>query len=293
MEDSNYLILKKNNTGMITTLANYIQDEKFENMYKTNIAYDNFIFKVIRKLNLPIIIFLFGNWKQKLKQYQKIIIFDDGYHEAIAKYIKKHHPTCEINFFYWNNINAYNKKFLKDPNIDKIWTFYEKNAKTYQLFYNPQFYTKKIVLPKEEETIDVLFLGRDKQRKNEILQIQQNLENKSLTTDFRIIESEKDLLLYQEYLILLQKTKCILDIVNNGQAGLTLRAMESLFLEKKLITNNQSIVEFDFYHPQNIFVIGKDNIEEIESFLQTPYQSIEQPIVEYYEYEHWIKRFFK
>ncbi|MCH5599705.1 hypothetical protein [Niabella ginsengisoli] len=55
-------------------------------------------------------------------------------------------------------------------------------------------------------------------------------------------------------LSILKSASYILDFENAEQNGLTFRVFESLYFEKKLITNSKLIYEYDFYHPNNIFV---------------------------------------
>lgn len=88
------------------------------------------------------------------------------------------------------------------------------------------------------------------------------------------------------------KSKAILDIVQEGQEGLTLRSMEALFFEKKLITNNQSIIKEKFYRKENIFIIGHDKIDEIEEFMNAAYIKNTEEVLKYYDFNAWINRFF-
>ena len=106
-----------------------------------------------------------------------------------------------------------------------------------------------------------------------------------------IIESEKDYINYNKYLNLVSKSKCILDFNINEQIGLSLRPLEALFFEKKLITNNSDIVNYSFYDKNNIFVIGIDEYKDIKDFLNKPYNKIDKKIINYYDYKEWIKRF--
>ena len=96
---------------------------------------------------------------------------------------------------------------------------------------------------------------------------------------------------YDKYLELLSESNCILDYNEKGQSGLTLRPMEALFLEKKLITNNKDIKNYDFYNPSNIFILGENNIEDIKEFINKPYEKVEQKIIDYYDFEQWLSRF--
>ena len=136
---------------------------------------------------------------------------------------------------------------MEDKNIDEVWTFDKKDSLQYNLKYNPQFYTYNIKLPKRDLKYDILFLGRDKGRKESIQEWKTLFEQNNLKVNLCIIENEKDYIPYPKYLTMLSESKTILDFVAPGQSGLTLRTMESLFLEKKLITNNQDIKNYDFY----------------------------------------------
>jgi len=98
---------------------------------------------------------------------------------------------------------------------------------------------------------------------------------------------------YQKILQLIEKSDSILDLLSNPEDGLSLRAMESLFFGKKLITNSLRIAEYDFYKSENIFIIGKDDIEHLPDFLKTPYNQNNQEIIDYYDFDNWVKRFFK
>ncbi len=89
------------------------------------------------------------------------------------------------------------------------------------------------------------------------------------------------------------KSKSILDFVSIGQSGLTIRPLEALFLKKKLITNDKFIKNFDFYHPDNVFILGKDKMEYLSDFLEKPFIEIEESITSKYDFSNWIKRFFK
>lgn len=45
-----------------------------------------------------------------------------------------------------------------------------------------------------------------------------------------------------------------------------MRTMEAIFSGKKLISNNARLKEYTFYHPNNIFIVDKDNIDLIPHF---------------------------
>ncbi len=51
--------------------------------------------------------------------------------------------------------------------------------------------------------------------------------------------------------------KAVVDIPLEGQNGLTIRTFEALRKQKKLITTNKNIVTYDFYTPNNIFIVDE------------------------------------
>ena len=248
---------------------------------------DKLLFKLIKKIK----IFILGKWKKEINKYDKFIIFESLYNEKVTKKIKRTKKENKVILYFWNYIDDNNKYILNDKNIDEFWTFDKNDAQKYNMKYNPQFYIKNIKIQGEQNKYDVLFLGRPKTRKKDIIDLEKKLREEGIQTNFKIIENEKDYVSYDEYLKMIAESKCILDYNQEGQVGLSLRPMEALFLEKKLITNNTDIKNYDFYDNDNIFILGEDNINEIKEFINKPYKKIDQDIIDYYNFDQWLKRF--
>lgn len=281
-----YIILK--NKKDIYFWKELYKNYNIDELYLLNS--NSFIFKILKKIH----IFILGKWKKNIKKYDKFIIFESLYDKRISKEIKKNNTQCKIIVYFWNFIDNHNKNILEDTNVDEFWTFDRQDSRKYKLKYNPQFYTKAVKIKNHKnKTNDIVFLGRPKDRKNEIIEINNKMKEKGLVTNFKIIENEKDFVPYDKYLEMLSDTKCILDYNQKGQCGLTLRPMEALFLEKKLITNNKDIINYDFYNPNNIFVLGIDDIDKIKEFIDSPYEKIDEEIINYYDFESWLNRFFE
>lgn len=73
---------------------------------------------------------------------------------------------------------------------------------------------------------------------------------KSITFINKIIDHEE---LPKYY----KNTKIILDLMREGQFGLSFRVFEAMALEK-IITDNEKIKNYDFYNPNNILVLNED-----------------------------------
>ena len=278
-----YIILK--NKKDIYFFNKISKKYNIEELYFLNT--DKLLFKLLKKIK----IFILGKWKKEINKYDKFIIFESLYNEKVTKKIKRTKKENKVILYFWNYIDDNNKYILNDKNIDEFWTFDKNDAQKYNMKYNPQFYIKNIKIQGEQNKYDVLFLGRPKTRKKDIVDLEKKLKEEGIQTNFKIIENEKDYVSYDEYLKMIAESKCILDYNQEGQVGLSLRPMEALFLEKKLITNNTDIKNYDFYDNDNIFILGEDNINEIKEFINKPYKKIDQDIIDYYNFDQWLKRF--
>ena len=278
-----YIILK--NKKEIYFWKKLCESYNIEELYSMNS--DNFIFKLLIKLNIVPL----GKWKDSITKYNEFIIFESMYNPKVAELIKKKNKNSKIILYFWNPINENNKNFLKDNNIDEFWTFDKNDSEKYHMKYNPQFYTKKVEIEEKDKEKDVVFLGRPKNRRNSIESFRKQLEKRGVTTNFKLIDNEKDFITYEQYLNMVASSKCILDYSQEGQVGLTLRPLESMFLKKKLITNNEDIENYDFYSKNNIFIINKDDMKNINEFINSPYEEVDEKIVENYDFEQWLKRF--
>lgn len=96
---------------------------------------------------------------------------------------------------------------------------------------------------------------------------------------------------YIDYIKLVLKSEYIVDILVDVHEGLSFRVFEAVGYKKKLITNNKTIRNYDFYHPNNIFILG-DEDREFAEFLNLPYVEINENIIEKYDFDNWILRIF-
>lgn len=87
---------------------------------------------------------------------------------------------------------------------------------------------------------------------------------------------------------IINQSNVVLDVQHPKQTGLTMRTIEMIGMKKKLITTNQSIKEYDFFNPENIAVIDREEMQIPEGFLEKPYQKIPENIYYKYSLENWI-----
>lgn len=98
----------------------------------------------------------------------------------------------------------------------------------------------------------------------------------------------------EEFRGIIYASNVVVDTSAPYQEGLTARFMWSLGAGKKIITTNQTVVNYSFYSPEQIFVIDKDKVEEHKDKIRAFAQSdcvIEDRIhkeVEKYRIDNWI-----
>ncbi|AMD84556.1 hypothetical protein SAMN05444369_10653 [Capnocytophaga haemolytica] len=95
---------------------------------------------------------------------------------------------------------------------------------------------------------------------------------------------------FMENLRRTKSAKVLLDFKIVEHNGLSMRFFEALKYKKKIITNNTTVVNYDFYNPNNIFILHKDPLERLGDFLHSDYQEVPEEIVQYYAFSSWLYR---
>lgn len=280
----------------------YIEEEKniLSNMITRNIQ------RLSKKLNLWFLYLLFiKDWKTKLIECDSCIIFDSAFSISLVKAIKFSNPNIKIYIYLWNptfkDISIVDK-LEKVKNIVEIYSFDKNDCKKYGFKFSPMVYNFDVKNDYKDILYDVIFVGYIKNRQQTLLKFYNKLKSTNHNLYFYVLnnintkeklpfELHNDYLDYSEYKEKMLRSKAVLDIVQDGQIGLTIRTMEAICYGKKLITNNIDIVNYDFYNKNNIFVIGIDDIDDLQKFIQLPFISISKEILKKYNFVDWVKNF--
>ena len=168
-------------------------------------------------------------------------------------------PLAERYISYFDNFYVFDKNDLNlSPKLQHTTNFYFDDI----IISNPD------VTPKS-----VFFVGS--YIKNRI-----PLINKIIAKGFSFKESAQKI----------QQSEFLLDFHNPIHNGLSFRTFESIGYEKKLITDNVLVKGFEFYNPNNIFIIENENFKRFEEFATTPYEPLAEEIKEKYSFTNWIKQ---
>jgi len=105
------------------------------------------------------------------------------------------------------------------------------------------------------------------------------------------VECLTSLIPFENYLKRVEEAKVIVDFVISDHKGLSFRIFEGLKYQKKIITTNSNIIKYDFYTPDNFYVLNDEMLNETEllKFINNPYRPIDESIRLKYSFSYWIK----
>lgn len=202
-----------------------------------------------------------------------------AYDRHFLHYIQSKFPKSKL-IFAWNNIvldatvqyvDYVNKEY------DLIYTFDRNDHLRYGWHLHEATFgdVTKWNLPKAEPS-DIFFVGKGKDRLHMIHDIYDKFTSQGYKADFHVVNVKpedqiREGIVYNKpmsYIDVLghsASTKIILEVVQEGQVGTTLRTSESVIFRKKLLTNNKGITDTYLYSSHvSLFNRVEDiNVEEI------------------------------
>jgi len=198
-----------------------------------------------------------------------------------------------------DSINRYPKTKNILSLFDKVFSFEKKDCKKYNLRFKTNFIYKSTENAPENYKYKVFNISSFDNRFPVIKKISKALYEMKIKSKIVIFTSKENTEPYLEFSKkslsieennqFLEESEIMLDVSRNGQEGLSFRVFESLGLKKKLITTNKDIINYDFYNPDNIFVIeNADNIKIPQAFFETSYVDIPENILNKYLIQNWV-----
>ena len=223
-------------------------------------------------------------------------------------------PTAIFVLYMWDSI-ANRKHTLKNLSFfDKVFTFDPRDAVNYQLILRPLFYGHQfdmMAAHNQSFKYKISFVGTSHSDRFKIidrlraslprgvdcfwylyLQAPWVLQYYRLTkpgmmhakmSDFNFTPIDK-----RNLKSVFSDSLSILDIEHPLQVGLTMRTFETLGANKKLITTNQSIRDYDFFTSNNICVIDRNKPLLPTNFFDSPFTPLPPSIRERYSITGWL-----
>jgi hypothetical protein len=268
----------------------------------TTVLYSNFYLSRLRRFSLlqsrfkKEIIFrnaeILDSIKGKQFDYVVIIKGDLLTDEFIIE-LRNILPTTNFILYQWDPIKHYNY-LERIKYFDSVFSFdYADCSSNKQISYLPLFYSDeyaKIALIKGiNYKYDLFFLGvNDNKRAKKLFEMVDYCKAKGLRYSVNLMTtiSEKicldftrskincffKSLKFDQFSEKYIKSKAIIDICYPYQTGLSMRVIEALGADKKIVTSNSNIVNESFYDPNMVFIWNKDNPEDLMEFLNRKHE---------------------
>lgn len=235
--------------------------------------------------NQPTVFLFFRNW------------FEQDCRIGLVDFIKKTFKNSKNIIFFQDIIASFNI-YGTPINIEEVKSKYDlvlsydkDDCKRHGLIYHPTVYSKQHISPKPSSfnQYDVFFIGKDKGRLNLLIDIAKKLTEMGLKCKFIVLgDSHKNkihsphieyidkMVKYPVILEYISKSKCLLELLQDGAVGQTYRTLEAISYNKILLTNNVSIKDSDIFDPNYIHIfssaddISKNVCNEIKNAPNTP-----------------------
>lgn len=265
---------------------------------------------------------LFGQlFLKKLKGVPRcdylIVICGHLFECGTIKYIIKNYlkPTGKSIYYAWDSVSRLPNKGKIAYLFDKQYSFDLNDVScSNKLSFLPLFYAPDVEKKSDEENMqrkyDLLCVtGYSKDRYNALKKLKE--ENRQYSVFFKLYLSktrleikkvkeftfihnmDRSLISTKRFTLdeirrLSMQSKAIVDITHQDQNGLSIRIIEAIGLERKIITTNSAVSEYDFYMPENIYIMNESADLPDAKWLSGKYLSLPGEVKKKYSVKSWI-----
>jgi hypothetical protein len=247
-----------------------------------------------------------------------LIIRGEAFTPKTVNMLKANFKTAKFILYLWDSV-AYRDTSKIFQLFDSVLSFDEKDVATYPgLKHRADFYLDdyKAIANTKPDEFDVVFVGTMHNDRYPVIMKLDNMLKINGLNSFYYFYFPSKLLFWKRKIFdksfksvsiksfqfkmisaertayYMSKSKASLDIQGPSQVGLTMRTIETIGAQRKLITSNISVKTYDFYNKNNIFIIDRNNPTIDPNFFKTPYIPIDEKIYYKYSLQCWIDDVF-
>lgn len=247
------------------------------------------------------------------KKYDVVfVLYGQSFDKNLMKVLKEQHPESRFIFYMYDPISSLpDRKEFVDV-FDDCYSFDSDDCKKYGFKLVPLFYSFKN-FEKKDIVYDACFIstmmpGKYSKSKEIIRQLSEHgynvfthmfIQSKLVYKYFKIKSKDFKKSKIKEFTFkrlsntemnnIISQSRYIIDCQKEGQSGLTIRTFEALSAEKKLITTNSNIKEYDFYRPENIYVFD-GHIDFDDIFFKKSFVPLSFEVKANYSIDSWVKK---
>ena len=235
---------------------------------------------------------------------------------SILKKFRKIYPHAKMCLYLWDSIDNSPGIVNKFKYFDTLHSFdlddckKHKQLKFRPLFYGDQFRNEN---QRNKYKYDICFLGTVHSDRYAVIKQVKYIANENHLNCFWFLYLQSNFIYWfykfskkafkktnksmfsfnkltaDDIAKIVAESRIVLDIQHPKQTGLTMRTIEMIGMNKKIITTNNGIINYDFYNPNNICIIDRNNVEIDMDFFKTSFQKIDNEIYDNYSLKTWIK----
>ena len=219
-----------------------------------------------------------------------------------------HSVARKVVAYQWDGLARFPKVFKVINYFQRFFVFDLEDYHRYRYQYPNLLPCTNFYFDMPEESVsvnenEVLYVGvYIKDRIQSLIRVVNALSQYDLTLNINLFYGRKTSpfshphitffskgLNYAQYLTLTKKATVLLDIKTVDHNGLSFRIFEAIKYQKNLITDNKSIKLYDFYHPNNFYVVENDLFEGLSDFLESDFVPLSEDIRQKYSFSNWVK----
>lgn len=272
------------------------------NAKSMTIAVNNYYRKIIEKLNGRSFDYVF-------------VVNAEAITTEIVDALRSRFRNARFVLYMWDSVRNKKNTISLISHFDNVYSFDRFDADSMKgVCFKPLFYTDEYRPCYSETKYDLVFAGTAHADRFMIVEkIKAFAENNNISFQTFLYLHSPLMYYYQKYsdksfrtaasindfsfekmskeglIDIMRSGKAVLDVQHPNQTGLTMRTFEMMALNKKLITTNQDIVNYDFYRSENIYVIDRCNPYIEASFFESEYVPLKAELVCKYSIESWLK----
>lgn len=245
-----------------------------------------------------------------------VVILGQSFTREMILALREEQPKAAYVYYLWDTVRNFRYSPRLAKAFDRAYAFEPGDVRKYPVFgYLPNFYGPEF-RPKRNEgyAYDLSYVGTAWPRKMKDWKllsgaIGNNLPERKIyfylpsrlmyawfkcfKKNYRGVR-KKDLhvgrkLSKEDVLEVFYASRYVLDLPRDNQGGLTMRVLESMAAEKKLITTNKTVRDYDFYDPADVYVYEGGKIDFESGFFKEPFRPIPPEILRKYSLASFVK----
>lgn len=242
-----------------------------------------------------------------------LVIKGEGLSQRVALKMREALASASMGLYLWDGVENVKGVSKILTAFDSVATFDPVDAKTFGWTYRPLF-GRNISASKDNAApmqFDWCFIGTIHSDRHRVIhRLRQRYGKQAKNFVFGYFQSP--LMLFIRRLLdwtlwlapkgtlstkpmsaakvaqIVECSTAVLDVEHPRQRGFTMRTIETLLAEKKLVTTNKYITACNLYHPSRVQVIDRIQPEITADFLDQPYLAIPDSFRNYYSCEGWV-----